>query len=131
MHDDPLNVLDIAFVNVANTCFPPPPLTSYVYSLYPRTFPYISPLPPSFPTSILSYVQPTIHPNTPPLIFLQSNLISMTALLWASSWGHTEIVKALLTVPGIDVNHADVSSRLLTPSYVVVGCVCLIHIYLP
>ena len=40
----------------------------------------------------------------------------------ASDSGHTEAIKALLTVPGIDVNHAapNVSLRLLIPQHLVV-----------
>ena len=38
----------------------------------------------------------------------------------AAAGGHTEIVQALLTTPGIDVNHANVSIYLLTLSRVVV-----------
>ena len=52
----------------------------------------------------------------------------------ASAGGHTEIVQALLTTPGIDVNHANVSIYLLTPSRVVVvgeGGGCLPNLILP
>ena len=37
-----------------------------------------------------------------------------------SECGHIEIVQALLTAPGIDINHANVSIYSLTPSHVVV-----------
>ena len=44
-----------------------------------------------------------------------------TALMAASSNGHTEAIKLLLTAPGIDVNHAHkVSLYLLIPPYLVV-----------
>ena len=42
-----------------------------------------------------------------------------TALMAASSNGHSEAIKALLTTPGINVNQANVSLNLLTPSYLV------------
>ena len=44
-----------------------------------------------------------------------------TALTLSSASGHTEIVQALLTADGIDVNHVNVSIYPLTPSQVVVG----------
>ena len=37
-----------------------------------------------------------------------------TALTFASEEGHTEAIKALLTVPNIDINHATVRPCLLT-----------------
>ena len=39
----------------------------------------------------------------------------------ASQNGHTEAIKLLLAVLGIDVNHADVSLYLLAPSHLVEG----------
>ena len=58
----------------------------------------------------------THHP--PPLsIYLQQS--GNTALMHASSSGLTEAVKLLLTAPGIDVNHANVSLYLLIPPYLV------------
>ena len=42
------------------------------------------------------------------------------ALTLASDKGHIKIVQALLTAPGIDVNHAKVSIYLLTPFHAVV-----------
>ena len=43
----------------------------------------------------------------------------------ASEKGHTEAIKALLTAPGIDVNHVDVSLCLLTPPIYLIH-ICLI-----
>ena len=52
--------------------------------------------------------------------------------MWAIDKGHTEIVKALLTAPGINVNLFDVSIRIYAPSFVVVVCVCVcVTVYLP
>ena len=45
----------------------------------------------------------------------------MTALLAASQIGHAEAIKALLTVPDINVNQANVSLYPLTPSHLVLG----------
>ena len=45
-------------------------------------------------------------------------------MLAATKKGHAEAIKLLLTAPGINVNHADVSLYPLTPSYVVVGGRC-------
>ena len=40
--------------------------------------------------------------------------------MYASEKGHTEAIKLLLAAPGIDVNQANVSLYLLTPSHLVV-----------
>ena len=51
-----------------------------------------------------------------------------TALMMTSECGYTEIVQALLTAPGIDTNHANVSIYSLRPLYSsIFGCgeVCL------
>ena len=57
-----------------------------------------------------------------PLIFLQR---FHNALHYASENGHTEIVKALITVPGIDVNLLVglVSTRILTSPILCSSCV--------
>ena len=86
---------------------------------------YSPPYPPSlfpFPLPTLSvYVTHSFH-SFPFSLSLQER--GHTALTIASWKGHTEIIKLLLAVPGIDVNHADVSLYLLTLSHLVVGDMC-------
>ena len=79
--------------------------------------PLRSPLP-------LSY----ILPNLSVCVTFHSILLSIslqefgfTALMRASHLCRTEAVKALMTAPDIDVNHADVSLYPLTPSHLQVG----------
>ena len=86
----------------------------------------------------LLYVPPPPYHYTPLLTFPTSNTIcicnplpfilpssvslqggGITALTYAG--GHIEAIKLLLTAPGIDVNHADVSYKLLASSRLVVG----------
>ena len=97
--------------------------TSYMYLLDPSPlpYPYISAFPLPLPTSSSIYI---CNPRfTPPLsISLQKNC--STALTLASEKGRTEAIKALLTAPDIDVNHAHVSQYLLTPPYLVLGSGC-------
>ena len=66
-----------------------------------------------------------LTPPSIPMLLLQK--YKRTALLLASENGHTEIVKVLLTVPGINVNLlADVSTRILTnPILCSSSCVCV------
>ena len=108
----------------------------YICQPYEHIFPtcYTHPLLlhfllPSFLTyfELYLYMQPTFH-SIPLSISLQGR--GYTALIRASERGHAEAIKALLTAPGIDVNHAEVSLCLLTPLDIVVG-VGLLHIYLP
>ena len=90
--------------------------------------PYTPPLQlPPFPSVLQTLSVPVTHylsfyPPPPPSLSLQQ--WGSTALLWASSNGHAEAIKALLTVPDINVNRADVSLYLLTPSYLVLGGMC-------
>ena len=55
-----------------------------------------------------------IHSFDPRSISLQG--YGIPALLWASSNGHTEAIKALLTAPNIDVNYVDVSLHEYLPT---------------
>ena len=59
---------------------------------------------------------PFIRSLPPPFFSFSLQRRGFTALILASQAGRTEAVKALLTVPNIDVNHADVSLYLLTTS---------------
>ena len=48
----------------------------------------------------------------------------------AAEEGHTETIKLLLTAPGINVNHANVSLFPLTPSHLVGGGMRVIYLTL-
>ena len=88
------------------------PLSHHLCTHLPRhTFiPYLHPpsIPPSPPPSS-SFTSCYSHS----LFSLQES--GWTALIWASFYGRTEAVKALLTAPDINVNYAYVSIYPLTP----------------
>ena len=127
MHVDPLNVVDIGCVHVAITLCHLPNLTTYVPTPYPS---YMYPLTHTHPPSPFPSLLPplsvsiTHHHSFYPPLSLSLQYAGCTALTLASEEGYTEAIKLLLTVPNIDVNHADVSLYLLTPSHLVVGGRC-------
>ena len=84
------------------TCNPLPFILSPLPSS-PLFFPYLIPPMSVYVCNPLPFI---LSPPPPPLT-LQGK--GKTALTLASEKGHTQAIKALLTVPGIDVNHADVS----------------------
>ena len=89
--------------------------TTYMISLDPSS--HTSSLPPPLPTSnsICTCSPPFIpSPLPPPPLFLSLQLYGETALMEASAKGHTDAIKTLLAVPGVDVNHANVSLFSLT-----------------
>ena len=85
----------------------------------PPHHPYMS-LPPPLPPNNTPYVSLTNHSSDPTCGCCSLQGRGSTALMLASSGGHTEIVLALLAAVGIKVNHTDVSIYPLTPSHVVV-----------
>ena len=84
------------------TIIPPPP-PSHLHPFFLHPYKTLLTNPASYPTCGCS---------------LQRD--GSTALLRASSKGHTEQVQALLAAADIDVNHANVSIYPLTPSHAVV-----------
>ena len=85
------------------------------YTTLPPTPPLKYTPTPFTPTHHICNQNKILTPFLPLLLFLQR--YNTTALLLAPEKGHTETVKALLTVPGIDVNHAGVSIRRVLGQY--------------
>ena len=81
--------------------------------MYSLIFPLHVPLPCPLPLINTPYVSLT-NPASYPTCGCSLQRFNRTALLLASSKGHTETVQALLAAPDIDVNHADVSIYPLT-----------------
>ena len=63
-----------------------------------------------------------------PLLFPYIQLSGSTILMLISEKGHIEAIKILLTASDLNVNQADVSLYLLTPSPLVVGGRCEAHL---
>ena len=88
---------------------PPPP---------PFPLPYLVP---PLPLSVTHHLSFTAFPPPPPPLTLSLQEDGWTALMAAAKKGETEAIKLLLAAPDIDVNHANVSHYLPTPSHLVVG----------
>ena len=71
------------------------------------------------PTLYVTHITHYLSFYSPFSISLQDT--GQTALMYASWSVEIEAIKLLLVVPGINVNHADVSLCLLTPSYLALG----------
>ena len=101
-------------------CRTPP--SSYLPPIPPI---YVPPIPPPssllFPTSNSICICNPLPFILPPTLSLSLQRDGITALTVASANGRAEAIKLLLTAPGIDVNHADVSLYLLIPSHLVLG----------
>ena len=108
MHGDPFSVLDILDVTVKT------PFITTSYMPHPQLL-YSSPCLLSYPSCI--YNSHSSYSTCGCSLQGWGN----RALTNASRNGHTETVHALLTSPGIDVNHIDVSIYSFTTSHVVVG----------
>ena len=117
-------MVDIFGVHVCTSYFDPPSLIFSPFLHFPPL-----PVPPSFllPLSFPSpipYPSLVHHASYPTCdggggCSLQND--GYSPLYVAADKGHTKVVQALLTSPSIDVNLADVSHSILTPSPVVVG----------
>ena len=117
---DPLSVLNMLDVTVTSTFIPPPPTTC---PPPPPFFPsHLAPLPPPLSPSLPPFVSVT-NPAPYPTCGCSLQETGLSALMWASAKGRTEIVLALLKSidrSGINVNLANVSIYQLTLSHLVI-----------